>query len=169
MQRIMIIGSSGSGKSTLAQALGQHFDLPVYHMDREVHWLPGWQDRPAEDKPRIVADIVAREAWVFEGGHSSSYGARAARAEMLVWLDLPIGLRLFRIIRRALRDRGRTRPDMQDDCPERLDMLPEFIRFILRTRRDSRRKQRVVFQATDCPKHHLQRPREVDRFLETLP
>ncbi|MEM8630401.1 MAG: hypothetical protein AAGF74_04130 [Pseudomonadota bacterium] len=168
MQRMMIIGSAGSGKSTLARILGNRFGLPVYHMDREVHWLPGWQDRPEEEKPEIVAEIVGRDAWVFEGGHSKSYGLRAARADLLVWLDMPVGLRLFRVIGRAVRDRGKTRPDMQEGCPEQLDMLPEFIRFILRTRKASRAKQRSAFAAAACPKHHLRTRRAVRDFVESV-
>lgn len=168
MKRIMIIGAPGSGKSTLAQGLGAHFDLPVYHIDREVHWLPDWQERPRDEKIRIAQDIEARERWVFEGGLSSTYTNRAARADMLVWLDLPIALRLFRVIRRSVRDRGKTRPDMAEHCPERLSLLPEFIGFILRTRKTSRRRQRAVFEAATCSKYHLQSPRAVARFERAL-
>ncbi len=168
MQRIMIIGSPGSGKSTLAGALGDRLNLPVVFMDKEVHWMPGWQERSGDEKARIVAEIIARDAWVFEGGHSRSYAARVARADLLIWLDLPVWLRLWRVFRRTLRDLGTTRPDMQDDCPERLDMLPGFVGFILRTRVTSRRRQRAVFDAAQCPKHHLKTPRAVDRLLKTL-
>lgn len=168
VQRIMIIGSPGSGKSTLARRLGAKLDLPVYHMDREVHWLPDWQERAAEEKHAIIADIVDRENWVFEGGHSSSYEMRAARADMLIWLDVPVGIRLFRVIRRAMRERGKTRPDLSDNCPERLDMLSEFIRFILRTRRSTRRKQRALFDSVQFEKHYLRSQRSVNRFLEDI-
>ena len=165
----MIIGSPGSGKSTLARTLGARLDVPVYHMDREVHWLPGWTERPAEDKPAIVADIIAREAWVFEGGHSKSYAARAARADLLVWLDLPVVLRLFRVIRRSVRDHGKVRSDMPDGCAERFDMLPEFISFILMARRKSREKQMNLYCTAPCPKIRLTGPRSVTEWLDSLP
>ncbi|MEL7300826.1 MAG: AAA family ATPase [Pseudomonadota bacterium] len=168
MQRIMIIGSPGSGKSTLAHALGERFGIPVFHMDREVHWLPGWQERPREDKSAIVRRIISEDAWVFEGGNSATYAERLARAEMLIWLDLPVGLRLWRVIRRAIRERGKTRPDLADNCPERLNMLPEFIGFILRTRVASRRKQRAVFEDASCSRHCLSRQHEIDTFLKRL-
>ncbi|MEL6913050.1 MAG: AAA family ATPase [Pseudomonadota bacterium] len=168
MQRIMIIGSSGSGKSTLARTVGERLGLPVFHMDREVHWLPGWQDRPEAEKTARVKEIIAKDQWVFEGGHSKSYADRLARADMLIWLDIPVVVRLWRVIRRSLRDRGTTRPDLAEDCPERLDMLPEFLGFILRTRAASRRKQGAAFRNARCPKQRLQRPRDVARFLASL-
>ena len=61
MQRIMIIGGSDTGISTLARALGEKLDLPIYHMDREVHWLPGWVGRPPEEKAPLVEPIVSDE------------------------------------------------------------------------------------------------------------
>lgn len=168
MQRIMIIGGPGSGKSTLARKLGQAHNLPVFHMDREVHWLPGWQERPSAEKTPIVQAIVAQDRWVFEGGHSTTYPDRLARADCVVWLDLPLGLCLWRVLTRTIRDRGKTRPDSQDNCPERLDMLPEFFRFILRTRNTSRAKKQTAFEAATCPKHHLRTRRDVAAFVETM-
>ncbi|MEO0544195.1 MAG: AAA family ATPase [Pseudomonadota bacterium] len=168
MQRIMIIGSPGSGKSTLARTLGERLDLPVFYMDKEIHWLPGWVARPEEEKPSIVARIVANEKWVFEGSHSKTYQLRAARADVLIWLDVPISLRLYRIVWRAVRDRGHVRSDMHEDCPERLDMLPEFIRFILRTRRSTRQKQQALFDEAMCPKFRLTTLGSVRTFLGSL-
>lgn len=168
MQRIMIIGGPGSGKSTLARALGAHYGLPVFHMDREVHWLPGWQERPKAEKTPLVERIVAQDAWVFEGGHSETYALRAARADLLIWLDLPLALRLFRVFRRSLRDRGRTRVDLANNCPERLRMLPEFTGFILRTRKRSHIKKQRVFDAATCEKLRFASAHEVNSYLKAL-
>lgn len=168
MRRIMIIGAPGSGKSTLARALGDRLDLPVYHIDREVHWLPGWEERAAADKPPIIRRIIAQDAWIFEGGNSTTYAERLARAEMLVWLDAPIWYRLWRVVRRTLRDRGQVRPDLADDCREQVAMLPEFIGFILRTRRGSRARMQALFDAATIPKHRLVWRGDVDRFLTGL-
>ena len=168
-RRIMIIGAPGSGKSTLARTLGAHYDIPVYHMDRAVHWLPGWKERPLEEKTPIVKLIVREEAWVFEGGHATTYPDRAARADLLIWLDLPLSLRLFRVIRRTLRDRGHVRPDCQDECPERIDMLPEFIGFFLRTRKTAKAKQQAAFDAFDKDKHRLTTRKSVAEFTAQVP
>jgi adenylate kinase family enzyme len=168
MQRIMIIGGPGSGKSTLARALGAHFGLPVYHMDRDVHWLPGWEERAKAEKTPLVERIVALDAWVFEGGHSETYALRASHADLMIWLDLPMPLRLFRVIRRSLRDRGQTRADLADNCPERLRMLPEFIGYIVRTRKTSRAKKQRVFDGAPCEKLRFASAHEVNSYLKAL-
>lgn len=164
----MIIGGSGSGKSTLARRLGERLGLPVYHMDREVHWLPGWVERPPVEKTPIVEMIVARDEWVFEGGHSTSYPQRIARAEMLIWVDAPLPLRLWRITWRALRGLGQTRPDLADNCPEQLRNLPEFWRFLWTTRKSAPEKLARTFAGADLPKHHLRSFTEIDAFLERI-
>lgn len=168
MKRVMIIGPPGSGKSTLAQAVGQTLDLPVIHMDRAVHWLPGWIERDMASKTAIVKQIIAQDEWVFEGGHSTTYTQRLARADMLVWLDAPLILRLWRVTRRSLRDLGKTRPDLADGCPERLGDLPEFWGFIIRSSRRSRLRMQALYDTATIPKHHLRSFAEMDRFIAAL-
>ena len=136
----MIVGGPGSGKSTLARALGERTGLPVFHMDH-IHYASGWVERTKAEKGALTREVHARDAWIFEGGHSATYAERAARADTLVWLDVPVGRRLVRVIRRTLRYRGTTRPDLPDGCPERLNLRTlEFLWFVLSTRRRSRAK-----------------------------
>lgn len=120
MQRIMILGGSGSGKSTLARQIGAITGLPVVHID-PMYWAPGWVPRSAEETRALSLAAAAGQAWVFEGNHTETMEARAERADLIVFLDLPRGLRLWRAVWRSLRHYGRTRPDMPPDCPERLD------------------------------------------------
>lgn len=170
MQRVMIIGQPGSGKSTLARHLAAATGLPVYHMDH-LHWLPGWVERPRAEKIAMAHEIEARERWIFEGGLSATYDTRLARADTLIWLDLPVGLRLWRVTKRMIRNRGKNRPDMAEGCIEGWHSeTPAFYRFIWRTRRTSRaRLQQVYDQARpDQRRHHLGNPAQVSAYLETL-
>ena len=168
MRRIMIIGGSGAGKSTLARNLGVRLNLPVYHMDREVHWLPGWVERPAKDKAPIVAAIAARDEWVFEGGHSSTYRQRLARADLLIWVDAPFWRRLWRVTWRALRGLGQSRPDLPAGCPERFSV--EFVLYILSSNKRQKAKaaDRYTTMSQKAQAFHLQSSRDVQMFLEQL-
>ena len=93
MQRVMIIGQPGSGKSTLARQVGTRLGLPVVHIDH-IHWQEGWVERSRDDKTRMCLEAEAGAAWVFEGGHSVTWDNRMARADMVIWLDRPVALRL---------------------------------------------------------------------------
>lgn len=173
MDRIMIVGQCGAGKSTLARALGERTNLPVIHIDR-IHWQPGWVERSKAEKTRLCHEAEARSHWIFEGGHSVTWPSRLARADMVVWLDRPVALRLWRVIRRAVTGLGRTRPDMADGCPERLSSLPEFIRYIWTTRNSAHAKiARLLAGApSGCEVVRLRSDADVADFLrrfETVP
>ena len=57
-------------------------------------------------------------------------------ADMVIFLDLPRALCVARVVWRAVRYWGRTRPDMAADCPEKLDL--EFLRWICHYPRKNR-------------------------------
>jgi len=140
MQRVMIVGGPGSGKSTLAQIIGERTGLPVHYMDH-IHHLPDWKPRPTPEKHAMAHAIENTDAWVFEGGMSSTYETRAGRADTLIWLDLPVALRLWRVTARLFRYYGQTRPDMADGCIETVGMHTwEFYVWIIRTRKGNRAK-----------------------------
>ncbi|PJF09431.1 AAA family ATPase [Pseudorhodobacter sp. MZDSW-24AT] len=168
MQRIMIVGQPGSGKSTLARMLGARTGLPVVHIDH-IHWMPGWVERPRDEKTRLCHVVEAGEAWIFEGGHSATWNTRLDRAQMLIWLDVPVGRRLMRVLGRSLRWHGRNRPDLPPDCPEGFhrETLP-FWRFIWRTRHSARAGlQRLWDRVPDGKARvRLQSPAEVARFVD---
>ena len=137
MRRILVIGSSGAGKSTLARRLAEHLDLPLIHLDRE-YWRPGWLEPPRAEWRRRVAELAARPEWVMDGNFSSTWDIRFPRAEAVVWLDVPRLVCLASVVRRVLRNWGRTRPDLAPDCPERFDW--SFMKWIWRYPRDVRPK-----------------------------
>ncbi|WP_197742768.1 DNA topology modulation protein FlaR [Lentilitoribacter sp. Alg239-R112] len=167
-KRIMIIGQPGSGKSTLAAKLGAVTSLPVYHIDREVHWLPNWVERDRADKTRLCCEISAKDEWIFEGGHSSTWEERLARADMLIWLDAPLWLRYWRVIKRTIKHHGKPRPDLPNGCPERFEW--EFMHFIWRTRHKARaRIQQTYEHAPDNKRtYKLTNLRETDLFIEQI-
>lgn len=171
MRRVMILGGSGSGKSTLARTLGARTGLPVYHMDH-LQWQAGWVSRTREARRALALEVEAREAWIFEGNFSETYRNRIARCDTLIWLDLPVGLRLWRVTWRLLRYWGRQRPDMADGCREGFhrETLP-FYKWIWDTRQSSR--EGVLRLIAVPPAHvrvvHLSAPSEVAAFLETVP
>jgi adenylate kinase family enzyme len=170
MDRIMIVGQPGSGKSTLAEALGKVTNLPVIHVD-QIHWQRDWVERPRSETTRLCLEAEQRSRWVFEGGHSETWASRLARADMIIWLDLPVGLRLWRVLRRTMKGLGRTRADMAEGCPERLSSLPEFVHYIWITRNSAKAKiARLVSAAPGkCKVAHLCSDEDIAKFLSAFP
>ena len=168
MRRVLVIGSGGAGKSTFAARLGAATGLPVIHLDA-CYWRAGWDPMPKDEWTRTVDALAARDAWVMDGNYGGTLERRLAACDTVVFLDLPRLVCLWRVTRRALRYRGRTRPDMAPECPERLTW--EFVRWVWdypRTRRpgilrrlaDLAGTKRVVI---------LESTRDVERFLRAAP
>lgn len=166
MNRVMVVGGPGSGKSTMAIALGEITGLPVFHMD-QIHYRSGWAERALDDKISMANAVEARNRWIFEGGLSSTYVNRSARADTVIWLDLPLSVRLARIMKRRIRFNATTRPDLPDNCPERLD--PAFLVYMYRTRNTGRaRIAQMIDDAPHLTVHHLRTIKGADTFLEWL-
>ena len=129
MQRILIVGPCGAGKSTLAFDLAERTGLPLYHMDR-LNWRPGWTEVGDDALREALREIVNGPRWIIEGTYGATLDVRLERADTVLYLDYPIPLCVWRVLRRIVAWRGRSRPDMSDGCPERLD--PEFLLYIAR-------------------------------------
>ncbi len=169
-QRFMIAGSAGSGKSTLARILGERTGLPVFHMDH-IHWKPGWTERGQSEKTALIAEVVAKQKWILEGNHSRTFDSRIKRAQVLIWLDLPVAVCLFRVARRTLRYRGQTRPDLPPNCPERLDA--ETLKFLIYVWQSRHKIRKLLRHAYDEPPPHLRVVRltnssQIDAFVDEL-
>jgi adenylate kinase family enzyme len=121
MQRVAIIGSGGSGKSTLAVQLGRALNLPVHHLDR-LYWKPGWNPTPNEEWQSVVRRLCTESAWIMDGNFGGTIDLRLSACDAVIFLDLPTRVCLWGAIRRFLKYRGRSRPDMTEGCHEKLDL-----------------------------------------------
>lgn len=103
-RRIVVAGTSGSGKTTLAARIGAVLQIPHVEIDALFHG-PGWTPRPTFEDD--VRRFVAGPAWVTEWQYSQVRDLVAARAELLVWLDLSRAQVMTQVVRRTLRRRLR--------------------------------------------------------------
>ena len=103
MRRVSVVGTSGSGKSTVASALAAALGADVLELDSVFH-QPNWVPLPTSEFRRRVAAVTAGERWVIDGNYSSKVGDVVwARADTVVWLDLPRRTVMRRILWRTLR------------------------------------------------------------------
>ncbi len=100
--RIMIAGTSGAGKTTLAATVSELVRIPHVEIDALFHG-PGWAPRSTFEDD--IRRFVAEPAWVTEWQYSQARDLVAARAQLLVWLDLSRWRVMEQVGRRTLRRR----------------------------------------------------------------
>lgn len=166
-RRILIIGPGGAGKSTLATRLGRVLGLPVIHLDAE-YWTRGWTPTPKEAWSARVTEMLERDAWIMDGNYGGTMAQRLAACDTVIFLDLPRRVYVPRVLARSWRYRGRSRPDMAPECPERL--TPEFLWWLWRYRRKRRPEvlTRLAGLREDQRAIVLRSQREVEAFVASL-
>jgi len=135
MTRIMIIGSGGSGKSTFATELGKLTQIPVYHLDA-YYWRSGWVPTPNEEWDRFLEELVVQDEWIIDGNYGRTLEVRMKRSDVIIYFDLSPWITTYRVIKRRVTYHGKTRPDLQGGCPEKLDW--EFLKWVWNFRRTRR-------------------------------
>ena len=164
MKRVIIIGNGGAGKSTLARQLGAALHVDVTHLD-SVYWKPHWLPMPESEMNMAQEHLVAQEAWIIEGQFKHTLDAFLQVADMIIFLDLPLLLCLYRILKRHFRYTGKSRPELGEKYPEilTLNFMWRVLKFSIYTRVEVLKKidqyaqgRKVIILCT---------PRQVKRFL----
>jgi adenylate kinase family enzyme len=165
MKKIAIIGSGGTGKSTLARELGEILKLPVYHLDT-LYWKPGWVKTPIEEWEKVMVNLVSKDKWIIDGSFEKTLDIRLKQADTVIFLDYPTYISLFRFIKRYLKYRGKSRPDIAPDCEERLDF--QFISWLINYRKNKRPDVLKKLNAINKNKqvHIITSPRKLQKFLD---
>lgn len=154
MKRVLLIGSGGAGKSTLARKMSKQLNITAFHLDKLL-WKPNWQMTPKPEQAIIVNNLVRQDI-------------RVAAADTIVFLDRSRFVCIYQVFKRLLQYRGTSRPDMQDDCPEKIDW--NFLKWIWQFPN----KQKVIimnmFETIDQSKNIviLKNKKQIEKFFDQL-
>lgn len=133
MKKVLVIGSCGAGKSTFSKRLHKITGLKLIHLDT-VYWKPNWEMSPKEEWSSKVEQLVNGDNWIIDGNYGGTMELRMKHADTVIWLDLPRLLCTYRILKRTVQYRNKTRSDMAEGCKERFDW--EFTKYVWNFRRD---------------------------------
>jgi adenylate kinase family enzyme len=103
-RRVSVVGNTGSGKSTVAREVARRLGVPHVELDAIRH-QPGWEQMP-DDRFLAAADrVTGGPGWVVDGNYVSvvMLGPVWARADTVVWLDLPRRDVMRQLVRRTMR------------------------------------------------------------------
>jgi adenylate kinase family enzyme len=167
MKRILVIGSGGAGKSTLAKRLDRVLNVGVVHLD-SLYWKPGWIETPKQDWQKTIESIISRDSWIIDGNYSGTLDSRLAACDTVIFLDSGRMICLWRVIKRAMRYRKKSRPDMAPGCPEKLNF--EFFRWIWNYQKRTRPKivRMLKEKAENKTVIWLRTGKEAETFLSEL-
>jgi adenylate kinase family enzyme len=174
-RRINVAGDSGSGKTTTSRAVAARLGLPHIELDGLFHG-PDWSTPPKDEFQRLVTTkLDSLDGWVVDGNYTGYLGTLVLeRAELLVWLDLPLRTCLRRIWTRTWR-RIRTREELWDSKNRETLRGAFFSRdslflWTLKAHFRHRREWPARFAAQPhLEVVRLRTPREVERWLADLP
>jgi hypothetical protein len=106
--RIAITGPSGSGKTTLAAEIARTLGIRHVEIDA-LHHGPNWESCGTDVLRERVLAAIEGDGWVTDSTYYGLLGNLVSdRADILVWLDLPIPRVMWRLLRRThvrIRDR----------------------------------------------------------------
>jgi adenylate kinase family enzyme len=153
VQKVAVIGGTGSGKSTVSRQLAQRLGVPHVELDA-LFWKPGWVMPSAEEFRPIVEASLDPNGWVVDG---------------VVWLDMPLRTKFWRVWRRTLR-RIRTREVLWgtnvDTWRGAFLSRDSLFWWVLKTHYPNRRTLPELLAR--YPHVRLRSQREVDRFVASV-
>ncbi len=104
MRKVSVTASaSGNGKTTVGRELARRLEVPFVELDGLVHGR-NWREISNNELRLLLEPVLAGDGWVIDGGYRGKIGDLVfAQADVVLWLDLPVGVWLPRLARRTAR------------------------------------------------------------------
>jgi hypothetical protein len=140
--------------------------VPFHELDA-LHHGPNWTEATSEELRAKVEPIVESDAWVIDGAYRGKLGDLVfERAEVVVWLDLPLRVWLPRLVWRTAH-RVLRREELWNGNREQLRFVfdPRYSVIIFAVRNYRRRRRAYPAELARFPVARLRTTADVDAFL----
>jgi adenylate kinase family enzyme len=164
MKRISVIGCPGAGKSTFSRELAQIVGLPLVHLDMMYHDQLHQYDTDRESWRARVLVEVEKKRWIIDGNYKSTFDIRLPESDLIIYLDYPTYLCIWRAVKRRIQFRKTVRKDMPSTWKEQLNW--DFFVFILKFNHSIAPRMRQLLKTyTDKDVVVLRSPRQAKKYL----
>lgn len=169
--RIALIGNAGSGKTTLGFQLHEKLHIPLYHLD-QYYWNPGWQRVDADTFTKTHHDLCDKESWIIDGVGQRVMQYRLERADVIIFLDIPTYVCLWRVIKRSLFSLGKVTPGNPEGCKQQLFTLKflDFLRWVSNFNKNYRPGTMAMLNEIKNQKqvHVVKSTKEIRELISTI-
>src|SRR6266545_6345890 len=169
MKRVAVFGNAGGGKSTLAERLADVTRLPLYPLDT-IQFRAGGGEVPHEEYLKAHADLLRQDEWIIDGfGCVASAWERFARADTLVYIDLPLVTHHWWVTKRLLKGLFAAPQGWPENSPLWSSTMNSY-RVLLPCHRrlTPRYRQLVADMAASKRVHHVKAAAQMATFLDAI-
>ena len=171
--RIAVVGTTGAGKTTLAGEIARALEMPHVELDY-YRFRPNWVEAPNDEFRESVREALQGNRWVADGNYGLARDVIWPRATLLVWLDYPIYVVMWRLFWRTI-GRGILRKELWHGNREMLwwHFVTRDSLFLWALKTHWRRRRQIPEQL-ERPEHghlelvHLRSPRAAREWMREL-
>lgn len=161
------MGCPGTGKSTIVKELASKMKCKFYHLD-DLLWKRKYDiKRDHEELIEKLKTIIKKEKWVIEGTSRKWVNNSFEKADLILFLDLPIKVITFRLIKRYLHRKYIKKEKNMETLIDNLKLAKVSHKIRSETEKDINSFKSIL------NKHkgktlHLKTQKEIDLFIENF-
>ena len=166
--KIVVVGLSGAGKSTFASKLAPKLNLPVIHSE-PLCYNANWTRLKNLRIEQEWENAAQGSKWIFEGGLRPTTFQFIFSSDVLILLDVPLGVRYFRAVKRDIKSLLTFSLSRPHNAPIKIRRIPHLFMFRRHDRNKAKRLRRIFWNNRSrrvC--FRIKNNAEATRFLENF-
>jgi len=166
-KRIYIIGNSASGKTSLAKQLSRLLKIKSYDLD-DFYWEKKFtKKRNSKQVEKLVRKVTKQKKWIIEGVYSSCITCSLDKADLIVWLDYPAHVIIWRLLKRQVERREKLSSTM-DFLHYAWDYYKKPTHKHYERNESTRQKHQRIVENYPAEIVHIRNRKQLDGFIKGI-
>ena len=163
--KIHIMGCPGTGKSTLANKLASKINSQFYDLD-DIIWLRKYdKKRNVKEKKKLLEKIINNKRWVIEGVSRSWIKKSLDKADLIIFLDLPIRIITYRLVKRYLHRKFIKKSNNNESFKDNLE-LARLSHKLMKESEYEKHSFNWILKNYRKKVLHFKNQRQIDKFID---